>query len=63
MPQHMDVRVVKERVLRTLVAIRVGSNPTPCIFLRHSTLLSFPYEMFLYFLYFAFYELFRSARV
>lgn len=26
----MDVRVVKERVLRTLVAKRVGSNPTPC---------------------------------
>ena len=26
----MDVRVVKERVLRTLVERRVGSNPTPC---------------------------------
>jgi hypothetical protein len=26
-----DVRVVKERVLRTLVEIRVGSIPTPII--------------------------------
>ena len=39
MHKNMDVRVVKERVLRTLVAIRVGSNPTPCIFLTfHSVL-------------------------
>lgn len=26
----MVVRVVKERVLRTLAEMRVGSNPTPC---------------------------------
>jgi len=29
---HEDVRVVKERVLRTLVEKRVGSIPTPRIF-------------------------------
>ena len=27
---NRDVRVVKEKVLRTFGAIRVGSNPTPC---------------------------------
>ena len=29
---HMDGRVVKAHALRACGAIRVGSNPTPCIF-------------------------------